>query len=235
MLGGPRPGRGNRATGGGFLILGRGVCPARLRALRALRKVERNHDTGPTAAPMKTDSAVRRPRAALSATAESVAAVPVAAPRLRPVVPTDLDRFFEHQRDPLAVRMAAFTADDPSDRVRFDAHWSRILADPAIVVRTIVLADGEVAGHVLTYEQFGDREVSYWIAREHWGQGIATRALSQFLRRLKGRPLFARTAKDNLGSLRVLQKCGFAIVGEDKGYAGGRGAETEEYILRLGG
>lgn len=154
---------------------------------------------------------------------------------LRPVAPADLECFFEHQRDPVAVRMAAFTADDPSDRARFDAHWQRILADPAIVVRTIVLASGEVAGHVLAYEHFGDREVSYWLGRRHWGQGVASSALQCFLKQLKTRPVFARAAKDNAGSLRVLQKCGFAIIGEDKGYAGGRREETEEYVLRLGG
>jgi len=31
----------------------------------------------------------------------------------------------------------------------------------------------------------------------------------------------------------VLQKCGFKIVGKDKGFANGRGEETEECILRL--
>lgn len=155
--------------------------------------------------------------------------------RLRQVEAADLEHFFEHQRDPEAVRMAAFTADDPSDRARFDAHWQRILADPTIIVRTIVLPGGAVVGHVLAYEHFGDREVSYWLARAHWGQGIASGALQGFLRQLKTRPLFARAAKDNLGSLKVLQKCGFSIIGEDKGYAGGRREETEEYVLRLGG
>ncbi len=47
------------------------------------------------------------------------------------------------------------------------------------------------------------------------------------------RPLFARAATDNLGSLRVLQKCGFEVVGRNKEFAHGRGADTEEYILRL--
>ena len=47
------------------------------------------------------------------------------------------------------------------------------------------------------------------------------------------RPIFARAATDNIGSLRVLQKCGFMIIGENKDFANGRGEETEEYILRL--
>jgi RimJ/RimL family protein N-acetyltransferase len=47
------------------------------------------------------------------------------------------------------------------------------------------------------------------------------------------RPIFARAATDNIGSIRVLQKCGFKIIGKNKDFAKGRGEDTEEYILRL--
>jgi RimJ/RimL family protein N-acetyltransferase len=47
------------------------------------------------------------------------------------------------------------------------------------------------------------------------------------------RPIFGRAATDNVGSVKVLQKCGFKIIGTDKGFAHGRGEDTEEYILRL--
>ncbi len=47
------------------------------------------------------------------------------------------------------------------------------------------------------------------------------------------RPIFARAAMDNIGSIRVLQKCGFKIFGTNKDFANCRGEETEEYILRL--
>ena len=47
--------------------------------------------------------------------------------------------------------MAAFTVKDPNDRSAFDDRWSRILADDAIVTRT-VLADDAVAGHVSAYQ-----------------------------------------------------------------------------------
>jgi RimJ/RimL family protein N-acetyltransferase len=86
---------------------------------------------------------------------------------------------------------------------------------------------------VLSIEQFGEREVSYWIGKEYWGRGIATKALTLFLEELKVRPLYARAAKDNVASLRVLAKCGFKVVGEDRGYANARGAEIEEYVLKL--
>jgi RimJ/RimL family protein N-acetyltransferase len=127
--------------------------------------------------------------------------------RLRDVEPDDLPVLFEHQRDPVANAMAAFPA---RDREAFMAHWERILADPSVVVRTIV-ADGRLAGNVLSFEHDGRREVGYWIARELWGGGVASAALAGFLRVETTRPLYAGVARWNAGSLRVLEKCGFAV------------------------
>jgi RimJ/RimL family protein N-acetyltransferase len=151
---------------------------------------------------------------------------------LREVTESDLDIFFRNQLDAEAIRMAAFTAQDPTDREAFRAHWAGLLASDTVLVRTVVV-DGRVAGNVLMFRHAGQPEVGYWLGRQFWGRGIATRALTQFLRLIPTRPLFARVAKDNAGSLRVLQKCDFALVGEDRGFAHGRGAEVEEFILRL--
>jgi RimJ/RimL family protein N-acetyltransferase len=151
---------------------------------------------------------------------------------LRDVIEADLPVFFEQQLDPEANYMAAFTRKDAADKDAFMLHWARILGDEDIFIKTI-LYEGQVAGSVLSYVQMGDREVSYWIGKEYWGNGIATRALSELLGHIPMRPLYARAAKDNLASLRVLQKCGFKIIGEDKGFANARHAEIEEYILEL--
>jgi RimJ/RimL family protein N-acetyltransferase len=156
---------------------------------------------------------------------------------LRDVGESDLDTFFIQQLDPEAIYMAAFTTADPTDRANFDAHWQRIRNNANIVLKTIVVngvTNGQVAGYIASFEQFGEREVSYWLGKEFWGQGIATRALAEFLEIDPIRPLHGRTAKDNVASVRVLQKCGFVITGENKDFANGRGAETEEYILVLG-
>jgi RimJ/RimL family protein N-acetyltransferase len=152
---------------------------------------------------------------------------------LRDVTEGDLPIFFEHQQDPDANHMAAFTAKDPADRDAFTAHWTKILGDDTITVKTILL-DGRVVGHVLSFERFGKPEVSYWLGKEYWGKGIATQALSQFLGHVTVRPLYARAAKDNIASIRVLEKCGFTIYGEDKGFSNARGEKVEEYILKLG-
>ncbi len=151
---------------------------------------------------------------------------------IREVEASDLETLYVQQLDPEANRMAAFVGKHPRDRAAFNAHWEKILNTPRITQRTIV-ANGQVAGHVACFPLEGNLEVTYWLGREFWGQGIATEALKQLLSLIVDRPILARTATDNLGSLRVLQKCGFIITGKDQGFAHGRGEVTEEYLLRL--
>ncbi|QOC92538.1 GNAT family N-acetyltransferase [Micromonospora craniellae] len=152
--------------------------------------------------------------------------------RLRPVAEDDLPEFFAHQLDPEANRMAAFGARDPGDRRAFAAHWVRILADPDIVARTVTV-DGAVVGYVLAFPAAGRTEVSYWIDPARWGRGHATRALVALLGEVTRRPLYARTAVDNVASLAVLRRSGFAIRDTDRGYAPGRGHDVDEYVLEL--
>ena len=150
---------------------------------------------------------------------------------LRDVIDSDLPIFFDQQRDPVAVHMAAFTSRDPNDRDAFDAHWKNIRADLGIVIRTIVF-EGSVAGSVAKYMLFGKPEITYGLGREYWRKGIATAALKEFLRQLP-RPIYAHAAKDNVASLRVLEKCGFTITGYEKGFAMARAQEIEEVSLEL--
>lgn len=152
--------------------------------------------------------------------------------QLREVRESDLPIFFEHELDPDARYMAAYTSGDPADRDAFMAHWTRNLSDESNITRTI-LYDGQVAGDVSSFILLGQRAVGYWIGKPFWGKGIATAALAQFLEIETERPLYARVVKDNAASLRVLQKCGFAIMKEDKGFANARGKEVEEWVLKL--
>jgi RimJ/RimL family protein N-acetyltransferase len=151
---------------------------------------------------------------------------------LREVESSDLETFYQHQLDPEAIRMAAFVSKDRKDKAAFDAHWHKILNSPQNTNRTIV-ADGQVAGYIACYPDGEHMEVTYWLGREFWGKGLATQALTRMLELVVARPIFGRAAADNIGSIRVLQKCGFKIIGKDKGFANGRGQDTEEYILRL--
>jgi RimJ/RimL family protein N-acetyltransferase len=128
---------------------------------------------------------------------------------LRDVIEDDLAVFFEQQRDPEAVEMAAFPA---REREPFFEHWHRIMGDDTLVAKTIV-SEGEVAGNIGSFEREGKRLVGYWLGREFWGRGLATRALAEFVEEITVRPLYAEVATTNIGSIRVLEKCGFAVVG----------------------
>lgn len=141
---------------------------------------------------------------------------------LREVRTDDLDAFFEHQREPEANEMAIFPA---RDRETFDAHWRRMLADDSLIKKTIV-HEGEVAGNIGSWQQEGKRLVGYWIGREFWGKGLATRALTEFVEEVPQRPLHAWVAATNVGSIRVLEKSGFVRVES-------RTTDVEELLYEL--
>jgi RimJ/RimL family protein N-acetyltransferase len=152
---------------------------------------------------------------------------------LRMLRDEDADALFAMMRDPVAVRMAAFTAADPDDRAAFDHHQKRVREWPGAENR-VVTVDGQFAGSIASFLMEGDTEITYWIDRAWWGRGVASRALTRFLAEVTvTRPLFARAASDNAGSLAVLRKAGFREVGRETGFANGRQAEIEETVLTL--
>ena len=139
--------------------------------------------------------------------------------RLRRLLESDLQVLFDHQPEPEANRLAAFPAREPA---AFMEHWHGIMADRKVMIRTI-LFHGQVTGYVMRFPWHEKQEIGYWIGRAFWGQGIATEAVSQFLRFCKTRPLFAGVARQNLPSMRVLEKCNFRPLSED----------PEEIVYRL--
>jgi RimJ/RimL family protein N-acetyltransferase len=139
--------------------------------------------------------------------------------RLREVIEDDLPIFYEQQLDPDATAMADFPS---REREAFMAHWAKIRQVESGIHRTILFGD-EVAGNIVSWLQDGQREVGYWLGKPYWGKGIATAALSQLLEIVTERPLYAYVVKHNLGSIRVLEKCGFQRVDEN----------DEEIILKL--
>ncbi|MFJ2742046.1 GNAT family N-acetyltransferase [Streptomyces sp. NPDC087440] len=156
---------------------------------------------------------------------------------LREVRDGDLPVFFQQMNDAVAVEMAAFTAEDPADREHFATHWRRVRNDPRVVARTVVghTEDGAevVVGNAAVFGGPEEREITYWIGREHWGHGLATRALRALLALVPDRPLYGRVATDNVASVRVMEKCGFVLSHREKGYANARGTEIEEAVFRL--
>lgn len=141
---------------------------------------------------------------------------------LRDVIQEDLPVFFEHQLDPAATEMAAFPS---RDRETFMAHWAKIMKNAEVIIKTI-LFDGQVAGNIVSFEMDRRREVGYWVGREFWGKGITSESLRQFLGHEMRRPLFAHVARKNVASKKVLEKCGFEVIGME-------GKESKEWILTL--
>ena len=143
--------------------------------------------------------------------------------RLRDVIADDLPVFFEHQQDPDATRMAGFVA---RDHEAFMTHWTtRVLGDETAVKQT-VLVDDRVAGNLVCWVSGGERLVGYWIGREFWGRGVATTALRRFAELVPERPLRAHVVVSNIGSIRVLEKCGFVLVGRET-------TDVEELVYEL--
>ena len=129
---------------------------------------------------------------------------------LRKVKQKDLSIFYEQQLDPEATTMADFPSRNWD---AFMHHWAQILGDKTNLLQTI-LYEGQVAGNIVSFDWDHKREVGYWLGKEFWGKGIATGALSEFLKLEVTRPLYAYVVKHNIGSHRVLEKCGFMICGE---------------------
>jgi RimJ/RimL family protein N-acetyltransferase len=152
---------------------------------------------------------------------------------LREVRDGDLTAFYAQMNGPEAMWMAAFTAKDPSDPAWFDAHWARIRHDPEVIARAAVGENGEIVGNVGVFGPPEERQVTYWIGREYWGRGAATAVLREVLDAVRDRPLHARAAAGNGGSIRVLEKCGFVVTGNDRGFANARGEEIDEVLLTL--
>lgn len=148
---------------------------------------------------------------------------------LREVRESDIDTLFQMEIDPESNRIAVAT---PRSAASFAATWSRHLGDPTVVARVILLGD-EVVGYVTRFKLDGLDSVGYWVARAHWGKGIATRALSQLLRQHPLRPLHARAASTNIASIRVLEKCGFRVTKREWAPATDRFPACEETWLTL--
>lgn len=151
---------------------------------------------------------------------------------LRPTELSDLAIFFQYQLDEEGGYMAAFMPKNHTDKAAYIEKWTRLIADPTISIRTILL-NGNVVGVVSKFMMHGDAEITYWIDKPYWGQGIASTGLAQFLTIEKTRPIHGHVAFDNIGSQRVLEHCGFVKIGTDHGFANARQAEIEEFIYRL--
>ena len=151
---------------------------------------------------------------------------------LRPLQDGDADAVFRLESDTAGADMIALLPRAPGDRPGFDLHWQRIRSDSAVVSR-VIEADGGFAGYAISFLLNSERQVGYWIERELWGRGIATKALRLMLTEIEQRPLWGRVARSNTASRRVLEHAGFAMVATERVLAPRRGVIVDELVLRL--
>ncbi len=151
---------------------------------------------------------------------------------LRRTTSSDLETLFTFQIDDEANYLAAFNSKNPSDKKAYIKKWTRLLSDKKVNIRTILFKK-EIVGSIAKFEMEGNAEITYWIAKAFWGKGVASNALGNFLEIEKTRPVFGRVAFDNLGSIKVLENCGFSKIGTEKGFSNARGKEIEEFIYEL--
>ena len=80
---------------------------------------------------------------------------------LRPLEDRDLDTIYQQVTDPESIRMAAFTAEDQTDRRAFLNRMSRLRADTSVSYRVIDV-DGAIAGTIASFRIDDQLEVTYW-------------------------------------------------------------------------
>lgn len=152
--------------------------------------------------------------------------------KLRPTEVTDLDTLFQFQLDKEGRYLAAFMPKNPTDKTAYLTKYTKLLSHPTVNNQTILI-DNIIVGSVAKFVMEDKAEITYWLDRKCWGQGIATKALKKFLDIETTRPIFGRVAFDNFGSQKILEKCGFLRIGSDKGFANARQTEIEEFIYKL--
>ncbi len=91
--------------------------------------------------------------------------------QLRNVEHRDLPIFLEHQQDPDAMQMAAFSA---TDWTSFMAHWTTMLATTTVINQTI-LVNGEVAGLSCVLNTTVDEKLAIGLANRSGGTGVPPR------------------------------------------------------------
>lgn len=144
--------------------------------------------------------------------------------RIRPLTMVDFDFFYSMQSDPEMMRfIRPPETDEAVIKSRIEMMENYAAENPGLgTFLGMFKPDGPpmalgVLRH-LEYQPGNDLEVGYLIARDHWGQGLATemtQALTQFgFERFGVNLVRAVVDPENLASQRVLVKSGFVLEGK---------------------
>jgi len=141
--------------------------------------------------------------------------------RLRHFVPDDIDRLVDLDSDPEVTRYTSYG--EPTPRERYEGeilpYWFAYYASTPLLGYWAAEArdSGEFLGWFhLRPDRFdaGEQELGYRFRRSAWGRGYATeggRALvAHGFGPVAAEKISARTLAHNIGSRRVMEKCGLA-------------------------
>ena len=140
--------------------------------------------------------------------------------RLRPYSIADIPHLATLANNKNVSRYLVYTF--PYPYTEQDATWwvSTGAQENGAVTKVIEFNDAFV-GSVGIQPQIGwkshSAEIGYWVGEPYWGKGIATEALRQMTRigleDLGYQKLFAPVLAPNVGSMKVLEKCGYVREG----------------------
>lgn len=104
----------------------------------------------------------------------------------------------------------------------------------AITLDNILI--GSIGMNKIDYEN-KNIEIGYWIGKDYWGKGFATKALKQFLdfinKKHNPKRVYGYAFTFNTGSKRVMEKCGFKLEGIRKCVKKGKDKFYDDYMLAL--
>lgn len=115
-------------------------------------------------------------------------------------------------------------------------EWISHTSSNSVRKPNAVELDGLLVGCVSYWpHQPGGFEVGYWVGREFWGKGVCTEALKRLISRSDfpvREDIFAKVMLQNIGSQRVLEKCGFSFLAKDTIFKNDREIEAKFYVRR---
>jgi RimJ/RimL family protein N-acetyltransferase len=157
--------------------------------------------------------------------------------------PNDIDAFVWHLND-WEVQQWLSRPPFPYRRDDGEAYLAIVRANHATLHPTnfvIAEKDADIAIGVASVDigHDGTGILGYWLARDHWGRGLAKEGVAALVRHALAHPAILRLVAvidpDNLRSQRVLAACGLADGGlHDRLQASRRGStKVREYELAL--
>ncbi len=133
--------------------------------------------------------------------------------------------------------VSRWTANIPHPYTEQDARdWIRATGENSARTPFAVELDGRLVACVSFWPREPEGvEVAYWVGREFWGKGVASRALAMMLAGgefPQGEDVYARVMIGNTGSEKVLEKCGFVFLGDGGCSRHGSDVPAKVYVRR---